>query len=221
MERGDPIERRGAVIPDAPLLGQLGHRVQLVLDHAQVAVIDRVSGADASRRQAPRPNPPADSLGVPTQPIGSLSDSQHAEDGTPSPGPPDSEPEQHRQSTAAHHDQPRPVDASADSVARCQPASTCRPLATRTKRGEAPKTLAAKAALTDDHATVAPSDASTAAWMSLASIGSSRSASTWTTAFSTQPRPARSLPVDHGLPPRPAAGPHGGQFPGQPGQRPL
>jgi hypothetical protein len=53
MERGDPIERRGAVIPDAPLLGQLGHRVQLVLDHAQVAVIDPVSGANASRRQAP------------------------------------------------------------------------------------------------------------------------------------------------------------------------
>jgi hypothetical protein len=60
--------------------------VQLVLDRAHVTVIDRMSGADASRRQAPRTNPPADSLGVPTQPIGSLSDSQHAEDGTPSPG---------------------------------------------------------------------------------------------------------------------------------------
>src|SRR5579863_4838462 len=87
MERGNPIERRGAVIPDAPLLRQFGHRVQLVLDHAQVTVIDRVSGTDAPRRQAPRPNPPADSLGVPTQPIGSFSNSQHAEDGRPSPGP--------------------------------------------------------------------------------------------------------------------------------------
>jgi hypothetical protein len=53
MERGDPIERRGAVIPDAPLLRQLGHRMQLVLDHAQVAIVDSVSGTDASRRQAP------------------------------------------------------------------------------------------------------------------------------------------------------------------------
>lgn len=187
MERGDPIERRGAVIPDAPLLGQLGHRVQLVLDHAQVAVIDRVSGADASRRQAPRPNPPADSLGVPTQPIGNLSDSQHAEDGTPSPGPQTLSPsnigDQQRPTTTNHVH----VDTSADSVARCQPASTYRPLATRTKQGEAPEALAARAALTEDHATGAPSDASTAAWMSLARIGSSRSASTRTTAFSTQP----------------------------------
>ena len=187
MERGDPIERRSAVIPDAPLLGQLRHRVQLILDHAQVTVIDRVSDTDASRRQAPRPNPPADSLRVPTQPISSLSDSQHAEDGTPSLGPQTPSPsnigDQQRPTTTNHVH----IDASADSVARCQPASTYRPLATRTKRGDVPETLAARAALTEDHATGTPSDASTEAWMSLTRIGSSRSASTRTMAFSTQP----------------------------------
>jgi hypothetical protein len=184
MERGDPIERRGAVIPDPPLLGQLGHRVQLILDHAQVAIIDRVSGTDASRRQAPRPNPPADSLGVPTQPISSLSNSQHAANGTPSPGPHPSDIGDQQRPTTTNHVH---VDASADPVARCQPANTYRPLATRTKRGEAPETLAARAALTEVHATGAPSDVSTAAWMSLARIGPPRSPSTWTTAFSTQP----------------------------------
>ncbi len=66
-------------------------------------------------------------------------------------------------------------------------ASTYRPLATRTRRGEAPETLPARAALTEAQRTGSPSDASTAAWMSLARIGSSRSASTCTTAFSTQP----------------------------------
>ncbi len=163
--------------------------MQLVLDHAQVAIIDRVSGVDASRRQASLPNPPADSLGVPTQPIGSLSDSQHTEDGTPSPGPQTQSPspsniaDQQRPTTTNHVD----VDASADSVARCQPASTYRPLATRTKRGDDPETLAARAALTEDLATGAPRDPSTAKWMSLARIGSPRSASTRTTAFSTQP----------------------------------
>lgn len=114
MESGDPIERRGAVIPDAPLLRQLGHRVQLVLDHAQVAVIDRVSGADASCWQAPRTNPSADSLGVPTQPIGSLSDSQHVEDATPSCRPQTPSPsmigDQQRPTTTNHVH----VDASAD-----------------------------------------------------------------------------------------------------------
>ncbi len=53
MERGDPIERRSAVIPDPPLFRQLGHREQLVLDHAQVTVIDRVSGTDAPAGRRP------------------------------------------------------------------------------------------------------------------------------------------------------------------------
>jgi hypothetical protein len=66
-------------------------------------------------------------------------------------------------------------------------ANTYRPLDTRTNRREEPETLAARAALTDEHATGSPSNSSTAAWTSLARIGSSRSASTWTTAFSTQP----------------------------------
>jgi hypothetical protein len=87
MKRGDPVERRGAVISDPPLLRQLGHRMQLILDHTQVADIDRVSGADTSRRQTPRTNPATNSLRIPTQPIGSLSDSQHAGDGTSGPGP--------------------------------------------------------------------------------------------------------------------------------------
>lgn len=177
MERGDPIERGGAVIPDPPLLGQLRHRVQLILDHAQVAIIDRVSGTDASRRQAPRPNPPADSLGVPTQPISSLSNSQHAADGTPSPGPRPSDIGDQQRPTTTNHVHVD-VDASANSVARCQPTSTYRPLAIRTKRGDVPETLAAREALTEDHATGAPSDVSTAAWMSLARIGSPRSANT-------------------------------------------
>jgi hypothetical protein len=83
MERSDPVERRAAVVPDPPLLRQLRHRIQLILDHAQVTIIDRVPSAHSARRQTPRTNPPADSLGVLTQPIGSLSDSQHAEDDTP------------------------------------------------------------------------------------------------------------------------------------------
>ena len=87
MERGDPVERRGAVISDPPLLRQLGHRMQLILDHTQVMDIDRMSRTDTSCRQTPRTNPATNSLGVPTQPIGSLSDSQHAGDGTPGPGP--------------------------------------------------------------------------------------------------------------------------------------
>ncbi len=61
--------------------------MQLILDHTQVAGIDRVPGTDTSRRQTPRTNPATDSLGVPTQPIGGLSDGQHAGDGTPNPGP--------------------------------------------------------------------------------------------------------------------------------------
>lgn len=83
MERSDPVERRGTVIPDPPLLRQLRHRIQLILNHTQVAIVDRVPGAHAMRWKTPRTNPPADSLGVPTQPIGSLSNSQHAGDGTP------------------------------------------------------------------------------------------------------------------------------------------
>jgi hypothetical protein len=57
----------------------------------------------------------------------------------------------------------------------------------RANRGEGPETLDARAILTDDHATGSPSNVSTAIWMSLARIGSARSPSTWTTAFSTQP----------------------------------
>ncbi len=87
MERGNPVEHRGAVISDPPLLRQLRHRMQLILDHTQVADIDRVSGTDTSRRQTPRTNPATNSLRVPTQPIGGLSDSQHAGDGTPGTGP--------------------------------------------------------------------------------------------------------------------------------------
>jgi hypothetical protein len=83
VERGDPVERWGPVIPDPPLLRQLGHRIQLVLDHTQVAVIDRVSGADPASRETPRANPATDSLWVPTQPIGSLSNRQHTGYGTP------------------------------------------------------------------------------------------------------------------------------------------
>ena len=53
MKRGNPVEHRGAVISDPPLLRQLRHRMQLILDHTQVADIDRVSGTDTSRRQTP------------------------------------------------------------------------------------------------------------------------------------------------------------------------
>jgi len=34
VERGNPVRRQGAVVVDSPLLGQLRHWVQLVLDHA-------------------------------------------------------------------------------------------------------------------------------------------------------------------------------------------
>jgi hypothetical protein len=57
--------------------------------------------------------------------------------------------------------------------------------------------------------------------MSLARIGSARSPSTWTTAFSTQPgRRGRCRPGHKPLP-RCVARPHGGEFLGQAGQRPL
>jgi hypothetical protein len=79
VERGNPVRRWGAVIPDPPLLRQLGHRIQLILDHTQVSAIDRVPSTNSARRKTPRTNPATDSLGIPTQPIGSLSNSQHAD----------------------------------------------------------------------------------------------------------------------------------------------
>jgi hypothetical protein len=184
MERSDPVERRGAVISDPPLLRQLGHRMQLVLDQAQVTIIDRVSGADASRRQTPRPNPPADSLGVPTQPISSLSDSQHMQDGTPHAGPPGGFRADQRM-TIGNSPRPTPVHIDASVIQRA--ASTYRPLATRTSRPDEVETCEASAPLTEDRGTGLPTSASTAAWMSLARIGSPRSVSTSTTAFRTQP----------------------------------
>jgi hypothetical protein len=66
-------------------------------------------------------------------------------------------------------------------------ASSYRPGATRTSRGEDPEALATRAVLIEDVATGWPRAASTAAWMSLGRIGSPWSASTWTMAFSTQP----------------------------------
>lgn len=66
-------------------------------------------------------------------------------------------------------------------------ANTYRPLAIRTNRGDEPEALDAKAVLTEDQPTGSPSNASTAACMSFARMGSSRSVSTWTTALSTQP----------------------------------
>jgi hypothetical protein len=210
MERGDPIERRGAVIPDAPLLGQLGHRVQLILDH--------VSGTDAARRQAPRPNPPADSLRVPTQPISSLSDSQHTEDGTPSPGPQTPSPsnigDQQRPTTTNHVH----VDASANSVARRQPVPASRhsheagrltrdvgsqgSLDRRPCHRRPQRRLNRSVDVLDAHR--------------LVPIGQRLSDSLQHPAW-----PARPLPAGHSPPSRPAAGPYGGQFPGQPAQRPL
>lgn len=66
-------------------------------------------------------------------------------------------------------------------------ASTYRPGATRTSRRDGPEALAISAVLIEDAATVSPNVASTAAWMSVARIGSSRSARTRTMASSTQP----------------------------------
>lgn len=83
------------------------------------------------------------------------------------------------------HSTNTPVCGLADAT--YLPAKTYRPLATRTNRGEEPDALVASAPLIEDHATDWPSDASTAAWISLARIGSPRSVSTWMTAWSTQP----------------------------------
>jgi hypothetical protein len=66
-------------------------------------------------------------------------------------------------------------------------ASAYRPGATRTRRLDEPEALAISAVLIEDAATGSPSSASTAAWMSLTRIGSSRLAITWAMAFSTQP----------------------------------
>jgi hypothetical protein len=221
MERGDPIERRGAVIPDAPLLGQLGHRVQLVLDHAQVAVIDRVSDTDASRRQAPRPNPPADSLGVPTQPIGSLSDSQHAEDGTPSPGPQTLSPsnigDQQRPTTTNHVH----VHASANSVARCQAGRHVPASRHSHEAGRRTRDVGSQGSL----------DRRPRHWhpqrrlnRSMDVLGSHRLAPIGQhpdDCLQHPAWPARSLPAGHRPPPKCVARPHGGEFLGQAGQRPL
>jgi hypothetical protein len=66
-------------------------------------------------------------------------------------------------------------------------ASAYRPRAIRTNWLEEPETLEARAPLIELQAIGSPSNASTAAWMSLARIGSSRSANTRTTALTTQP----------------------------------
>jgi hypothetical protein len=211
MEHGDPIGRRGAVIPDAPLLGQLGHRVQLILDHAQVTVINRVLSADASRRQAPRTNPPADSLGVPTQPIGSLSDGQHAEDGTPSPGPQTLNPSM--------------IGASRRRFGRFSGSLSARQHVPASRHsheaGRRTRYVGSQGSLDRRPNHRRPQRRLNGCMDVLGSHRLAPIAEHLDDSLQHPAWPARPLPTGHSLPPRPAAGPHSGQFPGQPAQRPL
>jgi hypothetical protein len=94
-------------------------------------------------------------------------------------------------------------------------ASTYRPLATRTNRGEEPETSEAKAPLTELHATASPSIVSTAAWISRARIGSPPVIQDPDQSIDHPARPSRSTPLARHNPRRRSAGAHRRQLPDQ------
>jgi hypothetical protein len=83
MQCRDPIRRWRAVVADLPLVGQLGHREQLILDGPQILVADGVASAYSPCAKSPGTNPAAHGLWVLTHTVGSLGYGQHVEDGTP------------------------------------------------------------------------------------------------------------------------------------------
>lgn len=46
MQRGNPVGRWFSVIPNLPIIGQLSHREQLILNRAQVLILDRMTVPD-------------------------------------------------------------------------------------------------------------------------------------------------------------------------------
>jgi hypothetical protein len=80
MQRGYRVRCRRAIIADLPLVGQLGHREQLVFDPAKVARLDLVMPADTSCRQTTGSNPAADRLRVPPDLLGGFGNRQHLAD---------------------------------------------------------------------------------------------------------------------------------------------
>jgi hypothetical protein len=57
MQRSNPVGRWFSVIANLPIIGQPSHREQLILNRAQVLILDRVAVPDTARRQAPRADP--------------------------------------------------------------------------------------------------------------------------------------------------------------------
>jgi hypothetical protein len=80
MQCGYPVRCRRAIIADLPLVGQLGHREQLVFDPAKIARLDLVMPADTSCRQTTGSNPAADRLRVPPDLLGGFGNRQHLDD---------------------------------------------------------------------------------------------------------------------------------------------
>lgn len=79
MQRSNPVGRWFSVIANLPIIGQLSHREQLILNRSQVLVLDRVTVSDTARRQAPRADPATDRLRVLADTVGGLSYGQHAQ----------------------------------------------------------------------------------------------------------------------------------------------
>jgi len=87
MQCGDPVRRWRAVVADLPVVGQLSHQEQFILDGPQILVADGVASAYSPCAKSPRTNPAAHGLGVLPHTVSSLSYGQHVEDGTQRFGP--------------------------------------------------------------------------------------------------------------------------------------
>lgn len=79
MQRSNPVGRWFSVIANLPIIGQLSHREQLILNRAQILILDRVTVPDTARRQTPRADPATDRLRVLADTVGGFSYGQHAQ----------------------------------------------------------------------------------------------------------------------------------------------
>ncbi len=68
-----------SVIANLPIIWQFSHREQLILNRAQVVILDRMTVPDTTRRQAPRADPATDRLRVLADMVNGLSDGQHSQ----------------------------------------------------------------------------------------------------------------------------------------------
>jgi hypothetical protein len=87
MQRRYPVRCWRAVVADLPLVGQFGHRKQLILDGPQILVADGVASAYSPCAKSPRTNPAAHGFRILAYAVGGLGYGQHVEDGTPRFGP--------------------------------------------------------------------------------------------------------------------------------------